>query len=86
MQDMQEMGFQSLGREDAPGVGNGSPLQYSCLENSMHRGAWRATVHGVTELDMTQHTHTHTHTHTLNLLPHPFCFMFYFLATRHVGS
>ena len=29
------------------GVGNGNPLQYSCLENSMDRGAWRAKVHGV---------------------------------------
>ena len=28
--------------------GNGNPLQYSCLENSMDRGEWRATVHGVT--------------------------------------
>ena len=28
-------------------VGNGNPLQYSCLENSMYRGAWRATVHGL---------------------------------------
>jgi len=27
--------------------GNGNPLQYSCLENSMDRGAWRATVHGI---------------------------------------
>ena len=27
--------------------GNGTPLQYSCLENSMDRGAWRATVHGI---------------------------------------
>ena len=35
-----------LGR--APGEGNGSPLQYSCLENPMDRGAWRATVHRVT--------------------------------------
>ena len=34
-----------LGR--SPGEGNGKPLQYSCLENPMHRGAWRATVHGV---------------------------------------
>ena len=34
-----------LGR--SPGVGNGNPLQYSCLENSMDRGAWWATVHGV---------------------------------------
>ena len=30
------------------GEGNGIPLQYSCLENSMDRGAWQATVHGVT--------------------------------------
>ena len=32
----------------SPGVGNGTPLQYSCLENFMDRGAWWATVHGVT--------------------------------------
>ena len=31
----------------SPGEGNGYPLQYSCLENSMERGAWGATVHGV---------------------------------------
>ena len=30
-----------------PGEGNGNPLQYSCLENPMNRGAWQATVHGV---------------------------------------
>ena len=29
-----------------PGGGNGNPLQYSCLENSMDRGAWWASVHG----------------------------------------
>ena len=33
----------------SPGGGNGNPLQYSCLENPMDRGAWRATVHGVTK-------------------------------------
>ena len=33
---------------------NGNPLQYSCLENSTDRGAWRAAVHGVTELDTTE--------------------------------
>ena len=33
------------GSERPPGEGNGSPLQYSCLENSMDRGAWWATVH-----------------------------------------
>ena len=31
----------------SPGEGNGYPLQYSCLENSMNRGAWQTTVHGV---------------------------------------
>ena len=30
-----------------PGQGNGNPLQYSCLENSMDRASWRAAVHGV---------------------------------------
>ena len=34
-----------LGR--SPGGGNGNPLQYSCLENPMDRGAWRVTVYGV---------------------------------------
>ena len=39
----------------SPGEGNGNPLQYSCLENSMHREAWWATVHRVTkELDTTE--------------------------------
>ena len=41
----------SLGQENPPREGNGHLLQYSCLENSMARGAWRATVHGVTESD-----------------------------------
>ena len=36
-----------LGR--SPGEDNGNPLQYSCLENSMDRGAWRPAVHGVTK-------------------------------------
>ena len=36
-----------LGR--SPGVGNGNPLQYSCLRNPMDRGAWWATVHRVTK-------------------------------------
>ena len=39
------------------GVGNGNPLQYSCLENSMNKGAWRATVHGgLKESDTTEAT------------------------------
>ena len=48
------------------GEGNDFPLQYSCLENSMDRGAWWATVHevakGQTQLS---DSYTHTHTHTL---------------------
>ena len=41
------------------GEGNRSPLQYSCLENSMGRGAWQAIVHGVTESDTAEHVHTY---------------------------
>ena len=61
--------------ERSPGVGNGNPLQYSCLENSMDRGAWRATVHGVaknrtrlsnwahsTILDVSQDVKVNSHT------------------------
>ena len=55
-----------LGR--SPGEGDGNTLQYSSLKNPMERGAWRATVHGVTKSrtrlsDLHTHTHTHTHTH-----------------------
>ena len=46
-----------LGR--SPGEGNGKPLQYSCLGNSVNRGAW-----WVTESDVTEHACMHTHTHT----------------------
>ena len=47
--------------------GNDNPHQHSCLENSMGRGACRVTVHGITELDMTEYSHMHTHTHTHTL-------------------
>ena len=39
-----------------PGKRLGNPLQYSCLENPMDRGAWHATAHGVAESDMTEAT------------------------------
>ena len=43
----------------SPGEGNGTPLQYSCLENPMDGGAWWATAHGVTkESDTTEYAHT----------------------------
>ena len=53
-----------------PGEGNGNPLQYSCLENSMDRGAWWSTVHGGHNESYTseQLTHTHTRTHTCSQL------------------
>ena len=48
-----------------PGGGNGNPLQYSCLKNSMDRGAWQATAHGVTKRsDMTWRVNTQ-HRHSL---------------------
>ena len=46
---VQDSWFQSLGLGRSPGEGNGYPLQYSCLETSVDRGAWRATVCGVTK-------------------------------------
>ena len=39
-----------------PGEENGNPLHYSCLENPTDRGAWRAAVHGMAELDSTEMT------------------------------
>ena len=49
-----------LGLERSPGEGTGHPLQYSGLENSVDRGAWQATVHGVAkELDKTERLSLH---------------------------
>ena len=53
----------------SPGKANGNPLQYSCLENPLDRGAWQAAVHRVTELDTTEATqHVTTHLVEGNLL------------------
>ena len=46
---MQETSVRFLGRGRSAGEGIGYPLQYSSLQNSMHRGAWQAAVHGITE-------------------------------------
>ena len=70
-----------LGR--SPGEGNGNPLQYSCLENPVDRGAWRATVHRVAKTQTRLHFHFHPPScqasafHLLSLLRCqwlPFCF------------
>ena len=65
--------------ERSPGGGNGNLLQYSCLENAMDRGAWRATGHRVTELNMTVQLSMHAHPEAswvpakfLSLTPCPF--------------
>ena len=42
-----------VGQEDPPGGGHGNPLQYSCLENPMDRGAWGTTLHRIKKLYMT---------------------------------
>ena len=48
VEDIRDAGsVPGLGR--SPGEGNGYPLQYSCLENSMDRGAWQGTAHGLTK-------------------------------------
>ena len=53
--DIRDVGsIPELGR--SPGRGHGNPLQYSCPENPMDRGAWQTTVHRVAESDMTEAT------------------------------
>ena len=47
----------------SPGGGNSNPLQYSCLENSMDRGAWWATVHGIVKSRTWLSTHACMHTY-----------------------
>ena len=53
--DSRDMGL-IPGSGRSPGGGNGNPLQYSCLENHMDKGSWRAMVHTVAESDMTEAT------------------------------
>ena len=59
----------------SPGGGNGNPLQYSHLENPTDRGAWRATVHGVTKSRTWLTTYTHTLEKNISLI-----FILHFLA------
>ena len=52
----------------SPTVGNSNPLQYSCLENSMHRRVWWAKVHGVTKSQTQLSDWKHTYTHTFYVI------------------
>ena len=76
MKEMPETLVQSLRGLDlipalgsSPGGGNGDPLQYSCLENSMYRGAQGVTVHGITMSDLTEKACI-THAQILSQLLH----------------
>ena len=66
--ETRDVGGPIPGSGRSPGVGNGSPLQYSCLENPMDRGAWWTTVHGITKSCTWLRTHTHTPDYTLIFL------------------
>ena len=68
---MQETWVQSLGWEDPLEKRNGYPLQCSCLENSMDRGAWWATVHGVTKSQTRLSDFTFTFTWVIKELEKP---------------
>ena len=72
-----------LGR--SPGGGHGNPLQYSCLDNPMDRGAWSVTLHGVAELVTTEVTELRHANFLQTKTPEnlffffPVKFLFYFL-------
>ena len=67
------------GSERFSGGGHGIPLLYSCLENSMGRGAWQATVHGATKSRTEVSNWVHTHTHNLECQEnwHTFAWVFF---------
>ena len=61
MQETQEPQVRSLGQKDTLRVGNGNPFHYFCLENSMERGAWWATVRGGAKSWTQLHGGAHKH-------------------------
>ena len=88
--DTREAGSIS-GSGRSPEEGNGNSLQYSCLETSVDKGAWRARVHGVSKSWTPLSTHANTHTKWIYLIIFVYLFsaMFYFwynLFGFHGGS
>ena len=73
-----------LGR--SPRVGNGNPLQYSCLENSMDRGAWQATVHGTAKSQTCVSTRVHLHASVMKRRPWIHTYFFLCPAFSHPFS
>ena len=72
MQEAQEMQVWISGAGRSPGRGHGNPLQYSCLKNSLDRGALWATVHGVTKSWTQLNTHTPLEPQECRRLPYTF--------------
>ena len=75
------------GSERSPTERDGNPLQYSCLENSMDRRAWWATVHrfaAKSRIRLSTHSYTHTYTYTIKIgcLKHIISFLFWSLETK----
>ena len=71
------------GSGGSPGGGNGNPLQYSCLENSVDTRAWQATVHVVAK-SWTQHTHTnYINIFPLSSLSLPFSLLSFNFSISH---
>ena len=79
------MQVQSLGSEDPPAGGQGNPLQYSCLENSMDSEAWRAIVHRVPK-GQTQLKQLSTHTPAIFGVPWPVATYSKFCLWGHLPS
>ena len=70
-----------------PGEGNGNPLQYSCLGNSMDRGAWWATVHAIAESDtteVTENAHTLYEMITVVSLDHTHYLCLYYIPRSYL--
>ena len=87
LQKMQEMRVGSLGQEEDTLEYEGQPTAYSCLGNSMERGAWWATVHRAAELDVTEELRLRIHMPLQPIFtvfhPHQF-YIFYKFTSLHI--